>query len=596
MKIRKNKRAEKKSPREPFNDCLIPIFCVLSVMPFCIYLAEYDYGYSKYLWHSDNSIAQDLYAYYRSYFFVLVSVVSLFVLVMRMVLYREKNKSAGLFFSLAVYSGTVVLSTIFSVNQRASLTGNFYQFQSVFVLLGFCLMAFYTYQIMETEKDYQRVIWGLAATFLLISIPGWCQVFQHDLLNEPWAQRLVMSEEQFAVYGGEITDLFSGNHVFLTLYNPNYAGVFLAMFAAVFGVLAYGEQERRKRYGYLLLLLASLILLWFTYTRAALLSLGAAGMGFLFCLRKSGKKSFKYILPGCILILAVWIGLDACNGFSYFSRILESPKKSSLEEIRTSKEGILITCEGESLLLKMEKGALSVTDERGGNRPLKQDAEGNDLLPFAQPVPVILLPGEEEPSCVVSIEEYALEFVKTKEGYFYRNEDGKLDQMVEIPKVDLHGLESLGSGRLYIWSRVFPMLKDYLLVGSGPDTFAEVYPQNDYVGKMLYAGTTRRIMEGAHNDYLTRWVQTGLVSLLALLVFYGWFLLKCFSYYRTCPLETRKHRLGFGCFLACIAYLVCCLFSDSTLYTTPVFYIFAGIALSAVESSGRRKGDKNIKK
>ncbi|MEY8235958.1 Ig-like domain-containing protein [Lachnospiraceae bacterium 66-29] len=29
---------------------------------------EYDYGYSTYSWHSANSIAQDLYAYYRCYF------------------------------------------------------------------------------------------------------------------------------------------------------------------------------------------------------------------------------------------------------------------------------------------------------------------------------------------------------------------------------------------------------------------------------------------------------------------------------------------------------------------------------------------------
>ena len=77
-----------------------------------------------------------------------------------------------------------------------------------FVLLGFCLVAFYSYQIMEKERDYQTVILGLVITFLLISIPGWRQVFKHGLLNELWMQRLVMSEEQFAVYGGEIADLF----------------------------------------------------------------------------------------------------------------------------------------------------------------------------------------------------------------------------------------------------------------------------------------------------------------------------------------------------------------------------------------------------
>lgn len=91
---------------------LLPILCILCVMPFVVYLAEYDYGYSSYLWHSDNSVAQDLYAYYRSYFFALTAIVSVFVLAFRMGLYREKNKPGKIFLSLAVYSICVVLSTV----------------------------------------------------------------------------------------------------------------------------------------------------------------------------------------------------------------------------------------------------------------------------------------------------------------------------------------------------------------------------------------------------------------------------------------------------------------------------------------------------
>ena len=118
------------------------------------------------------------------------------------------------------------------------------------------------------------------------------------------------------------------------------------------------------------------------------------------------------------------------------------------------------------------------------------------------------------------LDDYTLEFSKLAAGYYYETEWGKADEMVEIPHPNLHGLEYLGSGRLYIWSRILPMLKHYILKGSGPDTFAEVFPQNDYVGKMIYAESTGRIMERAHNDFLAHWVQTGLLSLLALLLFY----------------------------------------------------------------------------
>ena len=42
-----------------------------------------------------------------------------------------------------------------------------------------------------------------------------------------------------------------------------------------------------------------------------------------------------------------------------------------------------------------------------------------------------------------------------------------------------------------------------------------------------------------------------------------------------------KTRLGLGCYLGCICYMAGSLFNDSTLYTTPVFWIFAGIALAS---------------
>ena len=94
---------------------------------------------------------------------------------------------------------------------------------------------------------------------------------------------------------------------------------------------------------------------------------------------------------------------------------------------------------------------------------------------------------------------------------------------MSIEAVDFHGLETKGSGRIYIWSRTLPLLKKYFFVGSGPDTFYRAFPQNDYVGKEMYADTSARMIEKAHNGYLMTAVQTGVVSLILLLVFYGWY-------------------------------------------------------------------------
>lgn len=55
----------------------------------------------------------------------------------------------------------------------------------------------------------------------------------------------------------------------------------------------------------------------------------------------------------------------------------------------------------------------------------------------------------------------------------------------EIQTADsvLKGYEKLFTGRGYIWGRAIPLLKEHILVGSGPDTFVEEFPQQDYVMK-----------------------------------------------------------------------------------------------------------------
>lgn len=114
----------RKKQKENFNDLLIPILLVLCVMPFIIHLAEYSCGYSKYLWYAENDTIQDLYCYYRSYFFEVIAVITLAVLVFRMGLYKENRKPWRMFVPLGLYAVMTVVSTGFSVNVTASTSGN----------------------------------------------------------------------------------------------------------------------------------------------------------------------------------------------------------------------------------------------------------------------------------------------------------------------------------------------------------------------------------------------------------------------------------------------------------------------------------------
>lgn len=590
MSGRKNKT--KKKAHEHWNDLLLPVIVTLCAMPFVVYFAEYDYGYSKYTWHSDDSVMQDFYTYYRCMFFLVVLFFTVVILAFWIGLYRERMKPVRLFAPLAVYGVFVLLSAAFSDNLKAAWLGNL-NYEGAFVLIGYGVMGFYAYQIMERETDFRSVGRAVFVMFVPMSVIGWAQVGKHDLLNYDWVQRLVMPDALYEYYGGSIEDLFTGNNVFLTLYNPNFAAVFLVMAAAVFAVFFLGAKTVKERILCGVFLLDALALCWFTYTRAALVALAAVSMLLVLCMA-GGKGGWRRRMPlrrmlFCgVLFLSALFAVDYVLGGKYIGRLFDEPKDNRLESILTTMEGVEITYDGEAYLFSLtgegDACTLAAYDGDGAELSLTETGNGDYLLPFSEECYATVFNWDGNAQMIFLIDEITMQFEKRAAGYYYYTEWGKLDSMVEIPHVDFHGLEYLGSGRLYIWSRILPMLKYYLVLGSGPDTFAEVYPQNDYVGKMIYAENAGRIIERAHNDFLMRWVQTGFLSLLALLVFYALFLRKCYLYYRGCALDTMRDKLGFGCFLGCAGYLVCCFFSDSTLYTTPVFYVFAGIALAAAGS------------
>ncbi|MBQ6844477.1 MAG: O-antigen ligase family protein [Agathobacter sp.] len=583
----KQKQQKTKIKKQPFNDLLLPIIITLCVLPFTVYLAEYDYGFSQYNWHSDYSIIQDFYTYYRQIFLLVIAAFMLIILAFRLPLYKEQTKNFKIFYPLFGYSILVLISSLFSINYKASWIGNGISIETAFVLIGYVLIGFYTYQIM-TKTDYQSILRGIYIMFIPMSIVGWFQVFKHDLLNYEWMQKIVMSEELFDMYGGDISDVFSGNNVFLTLYNPNFAAIFLVMFICVFFVLTIYASDKKSRIINGLFLADALILCWFTYTRAALVGLAIAFIAFVLCIRKNDKmRLLKYILPSIAAILIVFFVYDFATGGKYINRLIDEKKETQLDSILTTERGVEITYKDELYILTLaeDKSSVILMDESETIIPTECTKDDELILPFATDAFATYMDLDGLPCILTLLEDTTLVFTYDDDSYYYFTDWGKFDSMTDIAHVDFHGLESMGSGRIYIWSRILPLLPNYIFIGSGPDTFAEVFPQNDYVGKMIYADDPARIIERAHNDYLMRWIQTGLLSLMCLLVFYGCFIKKCFHYYKQNTIQTTSDKLGFGCFLGCIGYLACSLFSDSTLYTTPTFYVFIGLALAATHSN-----------
>lgn len=579
MKKTKEKKKNKATTKSP-SDLLIPIMLIICILPLVVRLAVYSCGYSDYEWYSQNDIIADFFCYYKSYLFDIVAIFSAIILIFRMGLYQEKTKPVKYFIPLAVYGIFVIASTIFSVNADASVKGNFESFESIFVLIGYVIMAFYAYQIMENEKDYKIVFYGIIILSSVLAIFGIFQILGLDLFSFLWFQRLIMSAEEFQNYAGEITNTFSGNNVYLTLYNPNYAAVVLSMLFAIIFVMFFTEEKKKNKLIYGIMSIILSILVWFTYSRASLITMLITII--LTFVYQSRVHSFKprYIIIAMLLLSVLLVGTDIANGSKYLSKIFEKNTREPLESMTTDEAGIHITYDKTDYTIWFDDKMLYCKNEND-NTLLTAAAKEEMLLPMEQESYALLT----EDELLIYIAQNTLNFINEDGTYYYKSPSQKICSMQDVEKADFHGLEYLGSARGYIWSRVVPLLDEYILIGSGPDTFAEVFPQNDYAGKIVYSDNAGMVIEKAHNDYLNKWVQTGLLSVLAMLTFYIIILITGKKAYFRQQTDSLKLRLGLGSYLACISYMTASLFNDSTIQSAPLFWIFSGITLSV--SCGR---------
>jgi len=142
------------------------------------------------------------------------------------------------------------------------------------------------------------------------------------------------------------------------------------------------------------------------------------------------------------------------------------------------------------------------------------------------------------------------------------------------------GRESMFSNRGYIWSRTLPLLKDAIWLGHGPDTFFIYFPQDDRIGKYLYLYSAEAVVDKPHNLYLQTWMNTGLLSLLALIALFGYYIISSLKLYSRDRKEDLFSSVGIGCLAAVIAYLISGFVYDSNISVAPVFWGLLGLGIA----------------
>jgi hypothetical protein len=507
-------------------------------------------------------------------------------------LVKRKLPAFGKEFLFLVLLGILTFVSAFaSEYPDYSMFGIMEQYESVWVLIGYLILGCYCYVYVKQTKDPACILRALAIGVFLSCLIGLMQLLAVDFWGTDIGKKLLIPDAYAQLRDSLSFNISSEDQgkVYLAMYNPNYAGIYLLMVCPL--LLLSGK----KRY----LCLAAAVILCLIGTGSRTVWLAAVVLGLLLCAAGStGSKTRTGRIVLSLLLLTVLAG-GVWYGFSGLS----VEETASLEEVEPQEDAVRIVYQGTEVYL----GATNTED--GGVKQEVYHADGSRVEmdwadergegdPFESALQGIHFRAYGKDGISYAVFRYQdLNFRFTKDlgtgKYEYISINGKPDELVTADTFS-NLPDRFLNGRGYIWKRVLPLIFGHALLGTGPDTFLLVFPQNDYVARanLGYEFFTQ-LLTNAHSLYLQMALQTGIPSLLCFLAFVGIYLRKSWKLYAgklslrsekgQNEKEQKLQRVGAALALGVSGYLLCGLTWASSVGTTPIFWMLLGCGMAVNE-------------
>ncbi len=602
-----NKRAKSK-PEPKFSlGLLAPVIALLAIIPLITFMHDYDTHLGEFEWYTSYTEAVDFFLYYKMVWIIIACVYMLFCMVY--LFFAEEKKPIWIknLIPMAVYCGISLISAIASKHSYFSFHGIYEQFESVWVLIGYGIMVYYTFFIMHTESALKRTMNWFVAGITVMAALGLTQVFKHDFFRTSFGQSLMTPS---SYDGGPLTFNFELGRPYLTLYNPNYVGFYAALVIPVLAALIFAVKKAWHRVGYAALIVSMLLILFASQSRAGIVALAVSFVIMFLCMRKVFIKNWKILAAAIVAVVAAFFAINAMNGNVLTDRLMNMFKTETeyhaLKEIQTNDDNITVVYQSaerqaqEGDPTKEDSLVFHVTQDEAGNDVFKLTDGTGAEVPFSLnedgvnytindarfPFTFCSSRSDTFNGFIVVIEGnnwYFTNLMKENDTTYYcmggasaLMKLAKIKDSDKIPYLESH--YRLANMRGYIWARTIPLLKKYFFLGSGPDTFIIAFPNDDLVG-MYNSGHVNEIITKPHCMYLQVGVQTGVISLIALLVFFGWYLISSLAIYWKNDYSTYSAFIGVSIFVSVIGYLILGLTNDSCVALSPIFYTLLGIGL-----------------
>ena len=166
----------------------------------------------------------------------------------------------------------------------------------------------------------------------------------------------------------------------------------------------------------------------------------------------------------------------------------------------------------------------------------------------------------------------------------------KPDEIVTAEAAVFTEYDTFFGNRGYLWSRSIPLLKKYIVLGSGADTFSIVFPQDDYVVR-TNAGYQDQLITKPHSMYLQYGIQYGMAALICFMVMAVMYGVQSLKLCWKADFKDKYSCLALGIFLGVLGYGIMGISNDSCVALAPIAWAMLGFGF-AVNAIVKEKQEK----
>lgn len=569
---------------------IIPIILLSALVPLIVHLKVITMDNMTFQFWTGEKDNADFFSYYKAVAIMIFTVAAFLMFLVAGYKGQLQIRKQNIYYiPLLLYAVLIALSAAFSKYPNTSLTGFADRYEGVFVLLSYLLILFITINMVNSVKLMNVIVVGLLLSSAVIGTIGIFQYFDIDFFQSSFGKYLILPE---AYRHLNLTFNFGARTIYTTLYNTNYVGTYTAMvFPISLAVFLYVKKT------YLKIGAGIISCLMFANwvgcrSRTGYIGSFVAVVLLIILLRKSILKNIKVFLPLMMAFLLVFIGMNSYSEGDLGKRVLSTLTGMDETADRNAKNAIELKdlkLQGSKFSVICDKNTLNM--ELEGNQLIFRDTKGNSLkvmnndgsITFADvgydPYKLTFFSKESILKVTIGTMNFSL-FIDNS-GFRIIGERNTLVDKIDHPTYfGFEGHERFGSSRGYIWSRSIPLLANNILIGGGPDTYAFQFPQHDYVGKLIALDSVTEIVDKPHNMYLQIGLNTGVLSLFAVLFLFAVYAISSFRLYIGVKIPDRLRYLGIAFFTASVGYFVACLANDSLVSVAPVFWVVFGMGIS----------------